>query len=113
MADPGSAHDYLKETFETWKKQDGTLKRHIRARKQPGLVADFQKDAAKVRAAVCPYIRDAGYAQSKSMLLKAGEGLAGLIFSFQIGSAADTVLGALMDVCGYRREGDRLIEKGA
>ncbi len=112
MADPEGAIDYLRRTFGAWRKQDGTLKRHVKARKRSGLAADFEKDASEVRTAVCPFIKEAGYAQSKSMLLKAGEGLAGLILNFQFESAADIVLGALMDVCGYKREGDRLIEKG-
>ncbi len=112
MTDPEGAIDYLKRIFGEWEKQDGTLKRHVRARKRSGLAADFKKDSAEVRATVCPYIKEAGYAQSKSILLKAGEGLAGLILNFQLESAADIVLGALLDVCGYKKEGDKLIEKG-
>jgi hypothetical protein len=111
MANQQDAFSYLRSKFQNWYQQSGKLERYVDPRHKSGLVAEFQKDASAMHSSVCPYIREAGYYQSKSLIVRAAEGLAGLFFGFPLYSTADIILGALMDVCGYARQGDRLIER--
>lgn len=112
MADQQAAFSYLSSRFQSWYQQSGKLEKYVDPRHRSGIVDEFQKDASAIHSSVCPYIREAGYYQSKNLIVRAAEGLAGIFFGFPLYSTADIILGALMDVCGYKRQGDRLIEKG-
>ena len=61
---------------------------------------------------VCPYIQQAGYAQSRNLILQAAERIGGIFLDFPLFSTVDIILGALMDVCGLTRQGDALILMG-
>ena len=111
MANQQDAFSYLRSKFQNWYQQSGKLERYVDPRHKSGLVAEFQKDASAMHGSVCPYIREAGYYQSKNLIIRAAEGLVGRFFNFPILSTSDIILGALMDACGYKRHGDRLIEK--
>lgn len=111
MADQQTVYNYIRGKFEYWYQQSGKLERYVDSRHKSGLVTEFQKDASAIHISICPYIREAGYYQSKSLIVRAAEGLAGIFFGFPLYSTADVILGALMDVCGYTRRGDRLIER--
>lgn len=112
MANRQAAYNYLRGKFQTWNQQTGKLERHVDPRKRDGIASELRHDINEVRAAVCPYIKDVGYAQSKSLIVQAAEGLTGSFFGFPLISTADVILGALMDVCGYVRRGDALILSG-
>ncbi len=106
-------YNYLRGLFQTWKDNDGTLERHVPILiGRQKLVKEFNADVKTVKANVCPYIKELGYAQSRSLILWAAEGLAGFAFDFPLVGTADLTLGALMDVCGFKKQGDQLIERG-
>lgn len=105
-------YNYLRNRFQEWNRTSGHLEKYVDPKKRQGLANEFQKDVIEVKQSVCPYIREMGYTQSKSLIVQAAEGLAGTFFGFPILSTADIVLGALMDVCGFVKQGDRLIQKG-
>ena len=111
MADQQAAFSYLRSKFQSWHQQSGKLEKYVDPRHRSGIVDEFHKDASAIHSSVCPYIREAGYYQSKNLIVRAAEGLAGIFFGFPLYSTADIILGALMDVCGYARQGDRLIER--
>ena len=111
MADQQAAYSYLRDKFQNWYHQSGKLEKYVNPRHKSGLVAEFQKDASAMHSSVCPYIREAGYYQSKSLIVRAAEGLAWIFFGFPFYSTSDVILGALMDVCGYTKKGDSLIER--
>ena len=48
------------------------------------LVKVFNTNIKTVKADVCPYIKEEGYAQSLSLILKAVEGIYGFSFDFPI-----------------------------
>ena len=65
----------------------------------------MEVDASLLKSEVCPYIGEAGYVQSKSILLQAAEGFAGWEIQFPILGTLDIVMGALLDLCGFYRRG--------
>lgn len=112
MANQQLAYDYLRNKFQEWNRSGGNLENYVNSRKMQGVEDEFQKDVTEVKRTVCPYIKEIGHAQSKSLIVQAAEGLAGNFFGFPVISTADIILGALMKVCGFVRQGDNLIQKG-
>lgn len=112
MADYEAAYSYLRGKFQLWNQIQGPhLENYVDPRGRSGIASEFQHDIAQISRSICPFIKEVGYAQSKSLIVKAAEGLAGSFFGFPIRSTADIILGALMDVCGYTKQGNRLIER--
>ncbi len=104
---------YLRERFQAWKNSEGSLEKHVPViTGKQKLVKEFNGDIQRVKIEVCPFIKELGYTQSKSLVLQAAEGLAGFAFDFPVVGTADLTLGALMDVCGFKKRGDSLIENG-
>lgn len=112
VGDYEAAYNYLREKFQLWNQIQGPhLENYVNPRGRSGIAGEFQHDVTQISRSVCPFIKEVGYEQSKSLIAKAAEGLAGWFFSFPIRSTADIILGALMDVCGYKKQGNRLMEK--
>lgn len=106
-------YSYLRPRFEQWKAQSGNVWWYVATHgSKQGLVNEFLNDISLVKSNVCPYIREAGYLQSRNLILQIAEGIGGIFFNFPFLSTADIILGALMVVCGLTRQGDTLILKG-
>ena len=73
---------------------------------------ELKQDAGELKVEVCPYIKEAGYIQSKNVLVQAAEGIADIWIQFPFTGTLDIVMGALLDLCGFYRRGNSLIEKG-
>ena len=103
-------YQYFTNKFRDWKNMDGSIERHVPT---PGgkekVIAELQQDADYLKASVCPYLKEAGYDQSKSVLIKATEGALGFLTNFPVTGTIDVTLGALIYVCGYKRKGLQLI----
>jgi hypothetical protein len=112
MEDQQNGYNYLRGKFTQWYQETGRLEKHVDPRKRAGIAAEFRQDLQNVKANVCPYIKDAGYFQSKSLIVKAAEGFVGIFFGFPLYSTADIILQSLIDVCGFVRRGDNLVERG-
>lgn len=107
-------YSYLRPKFEKWKSTSGWIDWYVNYFWGRGKVtSEFADDFRIIKADVCPYISQAGYAQSRNLILQAAEGLAGIFFGFPVLGSADVILGILMDVCGLTRQGDALILKGS
>ena len=113
MTDLQIPYNYLRPKFEQWKAKSGNVWWYVAVHGgRAGLINEFMNDINLVKSYVCPYIRQAGYAQSRNLILQAAEGIAGIFFDFRLKSTVDIILGALMDVCGLMRQGDELILRG-
>lgn len=112
-ANKDSLYSYFKDKFREWKRADGSIERHV---PWPGgkekIIAELKRDAAHLKSEVCPYLKEAGYIQSKNVLIEAAEDAAGKLAHFPVTGAFDVTLGALIFVCGYRRQGLDLIVEG-
>lgn len=106
-------YDYFKRKFISWKTASGRMASYVPViRGKEKVLEELRADASLLKTDVCPYIKEAGYIQSKNVLLQAAEGLAGWEIQFPIAGTLDIVMGALLDLCGYYRRGDALIVKG-
>ena len=102
--DEGSAYNYIRGKFELWSQIDGSPERHVPVIGGKEKVRDeFLDDLAQLRITMCPYIREVGYDQSKNLILRAAEGIAGYFFNFPLLGTADLVMAALIEACGYSR----------
>jgi len=102
---------YLRGKFKLWKQESERLEKQapmMVGKKK--ILEDLEKDADILKASVCPYIKEAGYAQARSTVLQAAEGLVSNDVNFPVVGTVDIVLGALLDTCGYVRRGDSLLE---
>ena len=113
MLDPQIPLSYLRQKFEQWKAKSGSVWWYVATHgRRDGLRNEFMNDINLLKSYVCPYIQQAGYAQSRNLILQAAEGIAGIFFNFSLWSTVDIILDALMDVCGLTSQGDALILKG-
>ena len=113
MFDPQIPLSYLRPKFEKWKAASGNVWWYVATHgRRAGLRDEFTIDINLLKNYVCPYIQQAGYAQSRNLILKAAERIGGIFLDFPLFSTVDIILGALMDVCGLTRQGDALILKG-
>lgn len=108
-----SFYNYFHDKFRAWKNMDGSIERHVPT---PGgkekIIIELGRDATFLKNNVCPYLKEAGYIQSKNVLIQAAEGMAGMLAHFPITGSFDVTMGALIFVCGYRRQGLNLILDG-
>lgn len=106
-------YNFFKKTFTTWQHSDGRMASHVPViGGRSKVLNELGADSSLLKADVCPYIKEAGYTQSKNVLLQAAEGLAGTEIKFPVVGTADIIMGALLDLCGYYKSGDSLIIKG-
>ena len=113
MFDPQIPLSYLRPKFVQWKATSGNVWWYVAThRRRVGLRDEFTIDINLLKNYVCPYIQQAGYAQSRNLILKAAERIGGIFLDFPLFSTVDIILGALMDVCGLTRQGDALTLKG-
>ena len=106
-------YDYFRKKFAYWNATNGRMTSHVPIiGGKEKVIRELEVDASLLKSEVCPYIGEAGYVQSKNILLQAAEGFAGWEIQFPILGTLDIVMGALLDLCGFYRRGNALMTKG-
>lgn len=106
-------YNYFRDKFTTWKNVNGRMTSYVPViGGKDKVLNELKQDAGELKVEVCPYIKEAGYIQSKNVLVQAAEGIADIWIQFPFTGTLDIVMGALLDLCGFYRRGNSLIEKG-
>ena len=106
-------YDYFRRKFTSWQVTNGRMTSHVPiVGGKERVLTELRNDGTFLKMEVCPYIKEAGYVQSKNVLLQAAEGFAGWEIQFPVLGTLDIVMGAMLDLCGFYRRGNALIIKG-
>lgn len=108
MASGQDVARYFKMKGEQWTATSGSVENHLRKNGRKGMKAEFLADP-QFRV-VCTYVEQVGEIQFRSEVLQSLEEMVSDTFGALVVGALDILIGAVVEACGDKPLGDKLVE---
>ena len=110
MADLGAVSNYFLNKIVAWSAASGSAEAYVRQAGRPRLAQEFADDPDFI--VVCELAREIGELQLRSHIVTSIEGFVGTTFNSLVVGEMNIVIGAIMDACGEKTLGEKLVETG-